>query len=76
MELSFQLALCPLDFSSGSRKSSRPKPSELTPKTSAIIAEKIIASIFHPNHVEVIEGGVETSQNLLSAALGLYFLYW
>jgi aldehyde dehydrogenase (NAD+) len=36
----------------------------LTPK-SAIIAE-IIASSFHPNHVEVIEGGVETSQNLLS----------
>jgi aldehyde dehydrogenase (NAD+) len=49
------------------------KPSEATSK-SAIIAE--IISIFHPNHVEVIEGGVETSQNLLSAALGLYFLYW
>jgi aldehyde dehydrogenase (NAD+) len=41
------------------------KPSELTPKTSAIIA-KIIANVFNSDHVEVIEGGVETSQNLLS----------
>jgi aldehyde dehydrogenase (NAD+) len=61
----FQLALCPLVSAVAAGNQVVIKPSELTPKTSAIIA-KIIASIFHPNHVEVIEGGVETSQNLLS----------
>jgi aldehyde dehydrogenase (NAD+) len=61
----FQLALCPLVSAVAAGNQVVLKPSELTPKTSALIA-KIIASSFHPNHVEVIEGGVETSQNLLS----------
>jgi aldehyde dehydrogenase (NAD+) len=60
----FQLAICPLVSAVAAGNQVVLKPSELTPKTSAIIAE-IIAKIFHVNHVEVIEGGVETSQNLL-----------
>jgi aldehyde dehydrogenase (NAD+) len=61
----FQLALCPLVSAVAAGNQVVLKPSELTPKTSAIIA-KIIANTFHPNHVNVIEGGVEASQNLLS----------
>jgi aldehyde dehydrogenase (NAD+) len=41
------------------------KPSELTPNTSKIIAE-IITESFETNHVEVVQGGVEVSQKLLS----------
>jgi aldehyde dehydrogenase (NAD+) len=41
------------------------KPSELAPNTSAIVAE-IIGQTFDPNYVAVIEGGVETSQELLA----------
>ena len=61
----YQLALCPLVSAVAAGNQVVLKPSELTPKTSAIIA-KIIASTFNVNHVEVIEGGAETSQNLLS----------
>jgi aldehyde dehydrogenase (NAD+) len=60
-----QLAICPLVSAVAAGNQVVLKPSELTPKTSAIIAE-IIAKIFHVNHVRVVEGGVETSQNLLS----------
>jgi aldehyde dehydrogenase (NAD+) len=61
----FQLALCPLISSVAAGNQVVVKPSELTPKTSEIIA-KIIAKVFDKNHVEVIEGGVEVSQQLLA----------
>ena len=61
----FQLALCPLIAAVAAGNSVVLKPSELTPHTSSIIAE-IISNVFDKNHVEVIEGGVEVSQNLLS----------
>lgn len=61
----YQLALCPLVSAVAAGNQVVLKPSELTPKTSAILA-KIIAKTFHINHVEVIEGGVDVSQNLLS----------
>jgi aldehyde dehydrogenase (NAD+) len=61
----FQLALCPLISAVAAGNQVVVKPSELTPKTSEIIA-KIIAKVFDKNHVEVIEGGVEVSQKLLS----------
>lgn len=61
----FQLALCPLVSAVAAGNQVVLKPSELTPKTSEIIA-KIIAEVFDKNHVEVIEGGVEVSQKLLS----------
>ncbi|MFV7236870.1 aldehyde dehydrogenase [Flavobacterium sp. ZB4R12] len=61
----FQLALCPLISAVAAGNQVVLKPSELTPKTSEIIT-KIIERTFHNNHVEVIEGGVEITQNLLS----------
>ena len=61
----FQLALCPLISAVSAGNQVVVKPSELTPKTSEIIA-KIIAKVFDKNHVEVIEGGIEVSQELLA----------
>jgi aldehyde dehydrogenase (NAD+) len=61
----FQLALCPLVSAVAAGNQVVLKPSELTPKTSEIIA-KIIKKTFPANHVEVIEGGLEVSQQLLS----------
>lgn len=61
----FQLALCPLIAAVAAGNSVVLKPSELTTNTSKIIS-KIISETFSTNHVEVIEGGVEVSQQLLS----------
>ena len=61
----FQLALCPLISAFAAGNQVVLKPSELTPKTSEIIA-KIISKVFHKNDVNVIEGGIEVSQQLLS----------
>lgn len=61
----FQLAVCPLISAIAAGNQVVLKPSELTPKTSEII-HKIISKIFHINHVEVKEGGVEVSEQLLS----------
>jgi len=61
----FQLALCPLIAAVAAGNRVVLKPSELTPNTSAIIA-KIIEKTFHVNHVEVFEGGVEVSNQLLA----------
>lgn len=61
----YQLALCPLISAVGAGNQVVLKPSELTPKTSAVLA-KIITKTFHVNHVEVIQGGVEVSQDLLA----------
>lgn len=61
----FQLALCPLISAVAAGNRVVLKPSELTPHTSAIIA-KIIEKTFHVNHVEVFEGGVEVSNQLLA----------
>lgn len=61
----FQLALCPLISAVAAGNQVVLKPSELTPKTSEIIA-KIIKLTFQINHVEVKEGGVEVAQNLLT----------
>ncbi|MEH1954333.1 aldehyde dehydrogenase [Nostoc sp.] len=41
------------------------KPSEIAPYTSEVI-EKIVHENFDPSFIEVIEGGIETSQELLS----------
>ena len=61
----YQLALCPLISAVAAGNQVVLKPSELTPKTSKIIA-KIIDEVFDKNHVEVVEGGVELAQKLLS----------
>ena len=61
----FQLALCPLIAAVAAGNQVVVKPSELTPNTSAIIAE-IISKTFHNNHVEVKEGDVTLAQQLLA----------
>ncbi len=61
----YQLALAPLVNAIAAGNTVVLKPSELTPKTSRLIAE-IIAEIFDPAHVTVVEGGVEESQQLLA----------
>lgn len=61
----FQLALCPLISAFAAGNQVVLKPSELAPKTSEII-EKIISKVFTKKDVNVIEGGVEVAQQLLS----------
>lgn len=61
----FQLALCPLIAAVAAGNQVILKPSELTPHTAEIIT-KIIEKTFHTNHVEVVQGGVEITQTLLS----------
>lgn len=61
----FQLALCPLISAFAAGNQVVVKPSELTPKTSKII-NKIISQIFEKDQVEVVEGGIEVSEKLLS----------
>ena len=60
----FQLAICPLVAAVAAGNSVVLKPSELTPKTSDLIAE-IISKTFDPNHVEVYLGGTEVAEKLL-----------
>ena len=60
----FQLALCPLISAVAAGNQVVLKPSELTPNTSKIIVD-IIARVFDKNHVKVIEGGAEVSEDLL-----------
>jgi len=61
----FQLAMCPMISAFAAGNQVTLKPSELTPKTSAIIL-KIVEKTFQHQHVKVIEGGVETAQKLLT----------
>ncbi|BAY63816.1 aldehyde dehydrogenase [Calothrix brevissima NIES-22] len=48
------------------------KPSELAPHTSSLLAG-IIAKYFDPAYIALIEGGVETSQNLLAEKFDYIF---
>jgi len=61
----FQLAFCPLIAAIAAGNQVVIKPSELTTNTSEIINE-IVLKVFNKNHVEVIQGGVEVSQQLIS----------
>ena len=61
----FQLAICPLISAFAAGNQVVLKPSELTPKTSEII-HKIISKVFDKNYVEVKEGGLKVSKQLLS----------
>ncbi len=60
----FQLALLPLVGAVAAGNTVVIKPSEVTPNTSKII-QNIITAVFAKEHVAVIEGGVEASQELL-----------
>lgn len=61
----FMLAISPLIGAVAAGNTVVLKPSELSPATSKILTE-IIDEAFDANHVSVIEGGVEVSQELLS----------
>ena len=61
----FQLAMAPLIAAVAAGNQVTLKPSELTPKTSAVIL-KIAEKVFQHQHVKVIEGGVEATQKLLA----------
>ncbi len=61
----FQLAIAPLIGAIAAGNTAVIKPSEITPNTSKIVAE-IIKKVFPEDYVTVVEGGVETSQNLLA----------
>lgn len=61
----FQLAMCPLIAAVAAGNQVTLKPSELTPKTSSIIRE-IIEKTFEQQHVKVVEGDAQISQNLLA----------
>lgn len=60
----FQLALLPVIGAIAAGNTVVIKPSEVTPNTSKII-QSIITSVFEKEHVVVIEGGVDVSQELL-----------
>ncbi|OCB70209.1 aldehyde dehydrogenase [Flavobacterium crassostreae] len=61
----YQLALAPLIAAVAAGNQVVLKPSELTPKTAAVLAT-IISKTFGPEHVEVVQGGVAVSQELLA----------
>ncbi|MBD1262074.1 aldehyde dehydrogenase [Maribacter polysiphoniae] len=61
----FQLVFAPLIGAIAAGNTAVVKPSEATPNTSRIVQE-IITTVFMPEHVSVVEGGVEVSQRLLS----------
>jgi aldehyde dehydrogenase (NAD+) len=60
----FQLMISPLLAAIAAGNCAILKPSELAPHTSGAIA-KIIGKYFDPTYITVIEGGIETSQELL-----------
>ncbi|MCM5663235.1 aldehyde dehydrogenase [Galbibacter mesophilus] len=60
----FQLALSPLIGAIAAGNTAVVKPSELTPNTATIIDE-IISEVFPKNHVAVVQGGKEVSEQLL-----------
>src|SRR5690625_4512152 len=68
----FQLSLSPLIGAIAAGNCAVVKPSELTPHTSKILA-KIIQDTFPEQYVTVVEGGVETTQQLLSSSFQKIF---
>lgn len=60
----FQLAVGPMIGAIAAGNTVLLKPSELTPKTATLLA-KIIATVFDPGHVQVIEGDKEVATQLL-----------
>lgn len=60
----FSLLLSPLVGAIAAGNCAILKPSEIAPQTSRLAAE-IVGHIFEPNYITAIEGGAETSQQLL-----------
>lgn len=68
----FQLAIAPLVGAIAAGNCAILKPSELTPNTSAVLA-KLIRENFPEEYISVVEGGVETSTDLLKARFDYIF---
>lgn len=61
----FSLVISPLIGAIAAGNCAVIKPSEIAPATSKIVAE-LISNTFSPEYIAVVEGGVETSQQLLA----------
>lgn len=68
----FQLAAAPLIGAIAAGNTAIIKPSELTPHTSSLLV-RLIQQSFDPQLVSVIEGGIETSQELLALPFDYIF---
>ncbi|MBS4211084.1 aldehyde dehydrogenase [Neobacillus rhizophilus] len=68
----FQLAIAPLIGAIAAGNCAVLKPSELTPKTSEVLA-KLINGLYPEEYVSVVEGGVETSTALLEEKFDYIF---
>ncbi|WEK54762.1 MAG: aldehyde dehydrogenase [Candidatus Cohnella colombiensis] len=68
----FQLAIAPLIGAIAAGNCAIVKPSELTPRTSEIVA-KLLRGIYLDEYVAVVEGGVEASQGLLNEKVDYIF---
>ncbi|MNH90670.1 Aldehyde dehydrogenase [compost metagenome] len=68
----FQLAIAPLIGAIAAGNCAIVKPSELTPRTSEVLA-KILGETFTEEYVAVVQGGVETSQALLREKVDYIF---
>lgn len=68
----FQLSMLPLIGAIAAGNTVVLKPSEHTPNTSEVL-KKIISNVFNSDCVEVIEGGVDVSQELLRQKWGYIF---
>jgi aldehyde dehydrogenase (NAD+) len=68
----FQLAMVPLVGAMAAGNCTVLKPSELAPHTSQTIAE-LMTSYFEPSYIAVVEGGVESTQHLLSQKFDYLF---
>ncbi|UII54179.1 aldehyde dehydrogenase [Cytobacillus spongiae] len=68
----FQLQLAPLIGAIAAGNTAILKPSELTPVTSRLIA-KLMKEIYPPDFVEVVEGGVQTTEYLLDQPFDYIF---
>ena len=60
----YQLAIAPMVAAIAAGNTVVLKPSELTPNTSALL-KNIIETVFKPEHVCIVEGGVDISTKLL-----------
>ncbi|WP_396953931.1 aldehyde dehydrogenase [Neobacillus niacini] len=68
----FQLAIAPLIGAIAAGNTAVIKPSELTPNTSALLAE-LIKGLYPEKYIAVVEGAVETSQALLKEKFDYIF---
>ncbi len=68
----FQLTISPLVAALAAGNTAVVKPSEISPHTSAVIAE-ILGETFPEHYVAAVEGGIEASQSLLAERFDYIF---